>query len=190
MQRMSRSAMLLFAMLLFIVSRSSNPMSLFAQNPTSKTPAPQQVEVPGFTVIGFAIRTTNAQEMSGSEGKIGPLWNRFMHGGEEAIPGVKEPGTIYAVYTHYESDETGAYDLILGKSVQPDQQVPAGMKSIHIPASRYLVFPLANNSPTTIKTAWINIDAFFRHHTHERRAFTADFEQYSSLGARIFIAVR
>src|SRR5579875_670345 len=112
-------------------------MSLAAQDPTS---VPQSINVPAFTVIGLSIRTTNAQEMSGSNGKIGPLWSQFMHGGADAIPGVIRQGTIYAVYTDYESDETGAYDLILGKSVSPEQPPPATMRLIHIPSSSYLVF--------------------------------------------------
>ncbi|MGH9534411.1 MAG: GyrI-like domain-containing protein [Terriglobales bacterium] len=181
--RLRLSAILLAAVLL-----DPGPMSLFAQNP-SPDPAPQLTEGPAFTVIGSSIRTSNAQEMSGTDGKIGPLWNQFMHGGAEAVPGVIEQGTIYAVYTRYESDETGAYDLILGKSVAPAQPVPANMKSIHIPASSYLVFSVAGSSPGAIKTAWSNVYAYFVHHTDHRRAFSTDFEQHSSSATRFFIAV-
>ena len=175
------------AVLLSTVLLGHSPMSLDAQN---SIPVPQLANVPAFTVIGPSIRTTNAQEMSGTNGKIGPLWSQFMHSGAKAIPGVVEQGTIYAVYTHYESDETGAYDLILGKSVSPEQAPPANMKSIPIPASSYLVFSAADSSPDAIKTAWSNIYAYFLHHTETRRAFTIDFEQHSGSGSKIFIAVR
>ncbi|MDQ2840635.1 MAG: effector binding domain-containing protein [Acidobacteriota bacterium] len=180
----------LSAILLSVVLLGSNPMSLPAQNPALNSPAPQIAEVPAFTVTGLSIRTTNTQEMSGTNGKIGPLWNQFIHGGAEVIPGAIEQGTIYAVYTNYESDETGAYDLILGRSVLPGQQTPTNMKSIHVPAASYLVFPVASSSPDAIKTAWSNIYAYFVHHANKRRAFTIDFEQHSSSGTRIFIAVR
>lgn len=179
----------LAAILLSVAMLASNPMSLPIQSEVAKTAAPQLAEVPAFTVIGPFVRTTNAVEMSGNEGKIGPLWNQVMHGGAEAIPGVIEHGTIYAVYTHYESDETGAYDLILGKSVQPEQHAPLNMKVIHIPAARYLIFSASDSSPDAIKSAWMNVYRYFAHHPGQRRAFTLDFEQHSSTGAKIFIAV-
>src|ERR1700748_1421290 len=111
-----------------------NSMSFQTQSGVAEVPGSQLFEVPAFTVIGLFVRTTNAVEMSGNAGKIGPLWSQFMHGGAEAIPGVIEQGTVYAVYTHYESDETGAYDLILGRSVQPEQRAPVNTKVVHIPA--------------------------------------------------------
>ncbi len=177
----------LSAILLSVGLLGHNSMSLAAQN---SIPVPQLVNVSAFTVIGPSIRTTNAQEMSGTKGKIGPLWSQFMQGGAEAIPGVIEQRTIYAVYTHYESDETEAYDLILGKSVSSDNTPLANMKSIHIPASSYLVFRAADSSPDAIKTAWANVYAYFLHHTEKRRAFTIDFEQHSDSESEIFIAVR
>ena len=176
----------LSAILLSVVLLGCSPMSLAAPNSTS---VPQFVNAPAFTVIGLSIRTTNAQEMSGSNGKIGPLWSQFMHGGADTIPGVKQ-GTIYAVYTHYESDETGAYDLILGKSVSPEQPPPANMKRIHIPASSYLVFSAADSSPEATKAAWSDVYAYFLHHIEKHRAFTIDFEQHSGSESKIFIAVR
>jgi predicted transcriptional regulator YdeE len=128
----------LSAIVLSVVMLGGNSMSFQTQNGVAEPSGSQLVEVPAFTVMGLSVRTTNAVEMTGNAGKIGPLWSQFMHGAE-AIPGVIEHGTVYAVYTHYESDETGAYDLILGRSVRPEQQVPVNMKVVHIPAARYLV---------------------------------------------------
>jgi hypothetical protein len=90
----------------------------------------------------------------------------------------------------YESDETGAYDLILGKSVQPGQQAPAGMKRIAIPSARYLVFPANDNSPAAIQAAWRNVYRYFEDHPAHRRAFTYDFEEHSGGGIKIFIAIK
>jgi predicted transcriptional regulator YdeE len=180
----------LSAIVLSVVMLGGNSMSSQTQNRVSEASGSQLVEVPAFTVMGLFVRTTNAVEMSGNQGKIGPLWSEFMRGGAEAIPGVIEQGTVYAVYTHYESDETGAYDLILGRSVQPEQQVPENMKIVHIPAARYLVFSATDSSPDAIKAAWMNVYRYFADHTGQRRAFTFDFEQHSSVGTKIFIAVR
>ena len=180
----------LSAILLSVVMLGGSSMSFQAQNDVAEGLRQQLVEVPAFTVIGLSVRTTNAVEMYGNAGRIGPLWSQFMRVGSEAIPGVIEQGTIYAVYTHYESDETGAYDLILGRSVQPEQQVPVNMKAIHIPAARYLVFPVTDSSPDAIKAAWMSVYKYFADHSHQRRAFTFDFEQHSSTGTAIFIAVQ
>jgi predicted transcriptional regulator YdeE len=179
----------LSAILLSVVMLGGSSMSFQTQNGVAEALDPQLIEVPAFTVIGLSVRTTNAVEMSGDAGKIGPLWSQFMHGGAEAIPGVIEQGTVYAVYTHYESDETGAYDLILGKSVQPEQQVPVNMKAIQIPAARYLVFSVAGSSPDAIKASWMSVYRYFADHSDQRRAFTFDFEQHSRMGIKIFIAV-
>lgn len=180
----------LFAIVLSAIMLGTSPMSVPVQSEAVETSLPQKIELTAFTVIGPFIRTTNAVEMTGKEGKIGPLWNQFMHGGSETIPGVIEPRTVYAVYTNYQSDETGAYDLVLGKSVQPEQHVPVSMKVLHIPTAQYLVFPAADNSPDAIKAAWMNVYRYFAQRPVQRRIFTYDFEQHSSTGTKIFIAIR
>jgi len=155
-------------------------MSLGAQTPS---------ELPAFTVIGASTRTTNALEMSGDNGKIGPLWNQFVKGADKNIPGVIDQDTTYAVYSNYENDANGAYDFTLGRSVRPEQKALTGMKSIHIPAARYLVFTAAGNSPDAIKAAWGNVYDYFARHTERHRAFTIDFEQYGKSGIKLYIGV-
>lgn len=147
-------------------------------------------EVPGFTVLGFAIRTTNAREESSGEGQIGPLWSQFLQGGGDSIPNVLEPHAIYSVYTNYESDESGAYDLILGKIVDPAQQVPEGMRAIQVPTARYRVFPARESSPDAIRFAWQNVYQYFLTDTNDERAFTSDFERHSRYGVALYIALR
>jgi predicted transcriptional regulator YdeE len=175
------------AILLAVVLLGNAPMSLPNEYQAIATPA---VEMPAFTVVGPFVRTTNAVEMSGKDGRIGPLWHHFLNGSANAIPGVVDPKTIYAVYTGYESDETGAYDLILGKSVRAAQQAPPEMKSVAIPASRYRIFAATDRSPDAIMAAWRDVYRYFADHPAERRAFTYDFEQHSEAGTRIFIAIR
>jgi predicted transcriptional regulator YdeE len=156
----------------------------------SEVPAPEVREVPTLTVIGYSVRTSNAREMSGKDGRIGPLWGKYMQGGSASIAGVTEPGTDYAVYTNYESDEKGEYDLILGKSAKRDQQPPTGTTRIEIPAARYLVFTASGNSPDAIRAAWLAVYGFFKRHPERSRAFTHDFEQYSGGAPKLFIAIR
>ena len=174
------------AILFSVVMLGGSSMSFQAQDDVAEGLRPQLVEVPAFTVIGLSVRTTNAVEMSGNAGKIGPLWSQFMHGGAEAIPGVHRARALPTLFTPImrARSETGAYDLILGRSVQPEQQVPVNMKAIHIPAARYLVFSVSDSSPDAIKAAWMSgIQAFCRS-SGPRRAFTFDFEQAFQQGHR------
>ena len=167
----------------------ANPM---APNPlTAASNTPVLTTVPAFTIIGYAVRTSMASEMSGKDSKIGPLWNAFMHGGAAKIPGVTEANTIIAAYTKYSSDETGEYDTVLGKPVKPAEKAPAGMRRLDIPAARYRVFTAGGSSPDDIRNIWASIYGYFKQHPNEHRAFTTDFEQYQGSAApKIFIAVR
>jgi predicted transcriptional regulator YdeE len=152
--------------------------------------APQPADLPEFTVIGATARTTNAREMSGEDGKIGPLWNQYVNRGDKNIPGVIDPDITCAVYSSYESDANGAYDFTLGQTVRPGQKAPVGMKSIRFPAAHYLVFTAAAGSPEAIKAAWGDVYDYFASHTDRPRAFTIDFEQYTQSGVKLYIAVR
>lgn len=165
-------------------------MSQISQSKAHGSSDPHPADVPAFTVMGLSIRTTNALEMSGNEGKIGPLWQQFLHSGSNDLPGIVDKTTIYAVYTHYESDENGAYDLILGKSVHPGQQPPPGKAVISLPAAHYLVFSVAGDPPQAIQAAWKNVYGYFARQSIHHRAFTCDFEQHSGSETKIFIAIQ
>jgi predicted transcriptional regulator YdeE len=171
-----------------VAAMLSNIMAIDSQNPGSASTHEEQLAA--FAVLGPHVRTNNAAEMSGQNGKIGPLWQRFMGGEGETIPNPTDRQTIFAVYSNYESNETGLYDLTLGKRVEPEQQVPANMRILHIPAARYLVFSVAGANPDAIKSAWGSIYAYFANNHAQRRAFTYDFEQYSGHAVQIFIAIQ
>jgi predicted transcriptional regulator YdeE len=153
-------------------------------------PSVQIVELPAFAVMGPHTRTENRLEMSGEGGRIGPLWKRFMSGEAEAIAGVLDQETVFAVYSNYESDENGPYDVTLGKSVKPQQQTAAGIRIIHIPAARYAVFPIAASTPESVMSAWVSVYRYFAASIGHHRAFTCDYERYAQAGAQIYIAIR
>lgn len=156
----------------------------------TEVPGPQIVVGAAFVVLGLHGRTSNAAELSGLDGKIGPLWNRLLGGDGAPIPGVLDSERIYAVYTGYESDEQGMYDVVVGRSVNPDQTTPVGMEMVHLSAGKYLVFLAIGKAPQRIQAAWKNVYEYFRAHPEQRRAFTADFEEHSPAATRLFIALR
>ena len=69
---------------------------------------PRAVELEGFRVVGIAVRTSNAEQMTAAR-PIGTLWERlFKEGVLAAIPN-KADGSIVAVYSEYASDKDGEY---------------------------------------------------------------------------------
>ena len=150
---------------------------------------PEIVRMPAFAVLGFDTRTTNEVEMSG-EGRIGPLWRQYLESGSSAIPRVADPAVTFSIYTNYESDHTGAYDVILGKPVNALEPASGSLRGIAIPAGEYAVFPAASATPDGIRAAWMTVYGYFGGRTDPRRACTIDFERYSPEGVQLYIAVR
>ncbi len=120
---------------------------------------------------------------------MGRFGERSWEAQEDSIPGALDE-TIFSLYTHYESDHQGAYDVILSKSVKPETQTPAGMIAKHIPAATYLVFPAESRAPEAIVAAWQSVYCYFDEPGAPKRAFTIDFERYSDKGVELFIAIQ
>src|SRR5580692_342028 len=100
---------------------------------------PRAVQQEGFTVVGIAVRTSNAEQMT-PERPIGKQWERlFKEGVLAAIPN-KADGNIVAVYSEYASDKDGEYNYLLGARVTKVENLPAGMIAKNVPAGRYAVF--------------------------------------------------
>jgi predicted transcriptional regulator YdeE len=144
---------------------------------------PRIVEQSGFTVVGIAVRTTNAQEMSG-KGVIGQQWARFMKDDLLSKIPDKVDSNILAVYTDYESDANGAYTFLLGAKVSSAESVPPGMVAKKIPAGRYAVFT-SEKGPVNkvVPEAWSHIWALPKSAPGGKRAYRADFELYDGRAA-------
>jgi len=149
------------------------------------------VKEPGFSVIGLTVKTSNKDEISGPGARLGNLWRNFMAESDGHIPGDPDRSTIFCIYTDYESDESGAYKVILGRSIgDTSVEVPHGMERINIPAAEYLVFHALDRNPESVREAWSRVYDYFRHHAAPRRTFTADFDRYGPNGVDLYIAVR
>jgi predicted transcriptional regulator YdeE len=93
----------------------------------------------GFNIIGIAARTSNDIELQGN-GVIPKLWQRFF--AEQIsikIPN-KADNAIIALYHDYASDKNGAYTLLIGARVTSIDQIPAGMVTRYVPASKNAIF--------------------------------------------------
>jgi predicted transcriptional regulator YdeE len=144
---------------------------------------PKVVRQTGFTVVGIAVRTSNAKEMT-PDGVIGKQWARLM---QEGLPG-KIPNradkSVVAVYTDYASDNNGEYTYLLGARVTSDSNVPAGMVAKKIPAGRYAVFTSEKGrAAKVVPETWMRINSLPKSAVGGDRVYGADFEIYDERAA-------
>ena len=129
-------------------------------------------QMKSFNVIGIKIRTTN-QEMQAAK-DIPALWEQFMSQNIiEKIPN-KESDDVYAIYTNYESDYTGAYDMIIGCKTYSLSEVPENMCALKISANSYEEFIAEGKlNDNIVYNKWMEI-----WQTDLNRKYEADFEIY------------
>ncbi|MDQ7046892.1 MAG: GyrI-like domain-containing protein [Sulfurovum sp.] len=145
----------------------------------------QKVELQTQTINGLKIRTKNADEMNLETQKIAPLWEKFF---TEVMPKLEpSPPPLYGVYSQYESDALGAYDLLVGTEGLEGSE----FTSVSIKEGSYLVFSVRGELPKSILEVWGQIWAYFEDPSvDERRAYETDFERYISKDeAEIYIGV-
>jgi len=139
---------------------------------------PRAVRQDEFTVVGIAVRTSNAEQMT-PERPIGKQWERlFKEGVLAAIPN-KADGNIVALYTEYASDKDGEYTYVLGGRVTKVESVPAGMVVKNVPAGRYAVFT-SEKGPVqkVVVEMWQKVWATPKTALGGDRTYKADFEVY------------
>jgi predicted transcriptional regulator YdeE len=145
--------------------------------------------IEAFSVTGFQARTTNAAEQNPQTGKIGGLWQQFF-GSSFFQP----TAGVVGVYSNYESDAMGAFDVTAGvpSSSLSSGTAPANTQIVQIQAGQYLVFRGKGAMPQAVIDAWGQIwQHFGQPRTDVARVYRTDFEQY--IGAdevAIHISVR
>ncbi|ASG09199.1 hypothetical protein CEQ50_16955 [Vibrio anguillarum] len=134
-------------------------------------------EMNGFEVTGFVIRTTNADEVNSSTAKIGNLWAKFY---TNAAPKLDEKSKIYGLYTNYESDFTGAFDVIACSDTLSPEILPDAVK-VNVTSGKYVTFAASGEMPQAVIDLWGEVWNYFSSEncSHER-AYTTDFEYYKS----------
>jgi predicted transcriptional regulator YdeE len=139
---------------------------------------PRAVEQEGFTVVGIAVRTSNAEQMTAAR-PIGALWERlFKEGVLAAIPN-KADGNIVAVYSQYASDKDGEYTYLLGARVKEVESVPAGMTVEKVPAGRYALFTSERGKvEKMVVEMWRRVWETPKNALGGDRTYQADFEVY------------
>lgn len=131
-----------------------------------------------FMVAGLQVRTRNADEQQVDTAKIGPMWQRFFsEGWFDRIPARQSASFVYGVYSGYESDATGYFNVTAGVQVDATS---AGCPAVEIEGGDYLVFSAKGEMPDCVIQAWGLIWAYFADNPQTVRRFISDFEVYSA----------
>lgn len=162
------------------------------------TPPVQHTMTEPFMVTGLRVRTNNNAEMTPQTGKIGGLWESFY---TQLSPRLNESDQahIYGVYTGYESDHTGAFDVVAGvknpvintQTTDLDSELSSQLTTVAVQSGSYLVFSGEGELPQTVISLWQDIWHYFtQNHCPHRRKYSTDFEHYTSNHAvDIYIAI-
>jgi predicted transcriptional regulator YdeE len=135
---------------------------------------PKSIEHSAFNFVGLSTRTSNADEMAG-KGRIGAIWERFYAENLlQKIPNQTEPGVVLALYTEYQADGNAPYSFAVGVKVGDVGELPQGLISYSVPATKYAVFTSARGSiPGIVIGVWEYIWS-----SQIKRASRSDFEIY------------
>ncbi|MBF8192645.1 GyrI-like domain-containing protein [Nonomuraea sp. K274] len=140
-------------------------------------------------VVGFAVRTTNADEMDPARARLPALWQRAGAPGAFAhVPG-RADENLYAVLTDYESDHHGAYTQIVGIGVRTVPRLPEGMVAVRVPAARTLNLRARGPMPQALVEAWQQVWKHTESGGTPSRAFTTDLEVHHPDGADLYVAI-
>lgn len=156
------------------------------------TSAPESRRSEPKRIVGLATRTTNATESIPSAGKIPQLWGRFStEQWSERLEKVGAFGPTLAVYSAYESDASGSYQLLVGRQVRHSQSVSPPLQIVSAPQASYLVFRCSGPLPRAVIDGWHDVWAYFARADAPARAYTCDFETYPHAApVEIWVAVR
>ncbi|HSV54540.1 MAG TPA: GyrI-like domain-containing protein [Burkholderiaceae bacterium] len=140
-------------------------------------PARQQIS--SFPVSGITVCTTNHAESDPKTNRLGAHWGRFFGEGlAEKVPHRLAQAPLYGVYSAYESDYTGAFDVTAGVGVSAPSAGPE-FSTVQVQAGEYLVFAGKGVMPQAVIDTWGTIWQFFQAHPEIRRSYRTDFEAYS-----------
>ncbi|HIP29078.1 MAG TPA: AraC family transcriptional regulator [Sulfurovum sp.] len=143
-------------------------------------------QVKSKTITGLQVRTKNEDEMNPEVAKIGALWQNFF---ANIMPTLGEtPPPLYGVYSNYESDAHGEFDVLVGAEevVQTKERASVTLKE-----SKYLCFKAKGELPQSVIETWGEIWAYFSdENCKDVRVYKTDFEKYISRDeAEIYIGV-
>ena len=140
---------------------------------------PLALQIPAFHISGVSVRTSNRDEMDPATARLGGLWDAFFsQSWERKLPSAGHERRIFGVYSAYESNEQGAFDVTAGVAVPPPLVPVAGAVQSTVLEGRYLVFTGQGAMPQAVIETWGEVWRYFAQNPGIRRCFGTDFEAY------------
>ncbi|MGI5274568.1 GyrI-like domain-containing protein [Nonomuraea sp. CA-218870] len=140
-------------------------------------------------VVGFVVRTTNAEEMDPARARLPVLWRRAGAPGAFAHVPNRVDENLYAVLTDYESDHHGPYTQIVGTAVRTVPRLPEGMVAVRVPAATTIKVEARGPMPQALTEAWQQVWKHTESGGTPARSFTTDVEVHHPGGVDLYIAV-
>ncbi len=143
---------------------------------------PHLINVGGFTVAGLQTQTRSSDEKNPSTSKIKTIWNRlFSENLPESLPNRDRGNGFYGVYSEYETDETGLYNVTAGVRVTTTDDLPYTVSGISVKPGLYLVFRRQGKLDEVTPQLWGEALEFFKKSNQYQRKFATDFEYYPDM---------
>ncbi|MBA3751534.1 effector binding domain-containing protein [Candidatus Dependentiae bacterium] len=138
--------------------------------------------LPEITVVGIKARTNNSLEANPSTALIGQTLQRYFQDNiSQKIQDRVHPGTLFGIYTEYETDLTGDYTYFVGEEVSSTDSIPVGLEVLHIPLQRYMKYTTNPGAmPTVVIDAWHKIWQMTTQELGGERCYHSDFEVYDT----------
>lgn len=124
-------------------------------------------------MAGLKVRTSNSDLSMGS--RIGELWGRLYEGGVYQSISGKKNGNSIGLYTNYESDVRGEYDVVVGCEIDEDAAVSDSLETAIIPAGKYAKFIVRGHVQQAVANFWMQLWSM-----DLDRKYSGDFEEYQS----------
>ncbi|MCY6959916.1 GyrI-like domain-containing protein [Clostridium brassicae] len=133
------------------------------------------VELNEKTVVGITTRTSNTDRNMTK--LIGGLWYKFFNNGiYESISNKKNNCSI-GLYSNYENNENGLYDVTVCCEVSTCENLPVDVQVKKIPAGKYAKFVVNGHVQTAVSEFWTKLWSM-----DLNRKYSCDFEEYQSDG--------
>jgi len=137
-------------------------------------------------------RAPPTAESSPASGKIPQLWGQFRN--ETWFDRLGQAGALgppIAVYSAYESDVSGSYQILVGREVRTPPPLSPPLQIVSVPEARYLVFRRSGPLPQVVIDGWQEVWEYFARSEAPARAYTFDFEiNLDATSVEIWVAVR
>nr|WP_154324541.1 GyrI-like domain-containing protein [Pantoea sp. 201603H] len=136
------------------------------------------VERPVLSLVGVSTRTNNTNEIDVTTAKILPLWRHFY---QDIYPEQLSGDVVYGVYSNYESDASGEFDVTVAVKAQEDENVQTGsmFDKIELAPGRYMVFSGQTGAGNPVFHLWQQVWQHFEQTgCPHQRCWITDYEIY------------